>query len=115
MTISLAFLAPTLVQAASKDDCRGASASRVSAMLLPSGTANMRRLAYRLDPGRCTRAGARNGFAEPRDRALKIAAIAPPGNAETAVPRLNRGKARKSGPFRQRPGPAGLEPATKRL
>ena len=41
-----------------------------------------------LIPGVAAQAGARNGFAEPRDRAPKIAAIAPPGNAETARPRL---------------------------
>ena len=60
-----------------------------------------------LIPGVATQAGARNGFAEPRDRVAKIAVIAPPGSAETARPRLNRGKARKSGPIRQTPGNVG--------
>ena len=67
------------------------------------------------------------GLEKPRDRALKIAAIAPPGNAETARPSFDPRKSpRKSGPFRQRPGNVGsygsawwarqdFEPATKRL
>jgi site-specific DNA recombinase len=42
MTILLAFLAPRLVQAALEGRLPGASASLVSAMLLPSGPANMR-------------------------------------------------------------------------
>ena len=52
MTISLAFLAPSWCRRPSKDDCPGVLASLVCAMLLSSGAANMRCLAYRFDSRR---------------------------------------------------------------
>ena len=76
-------LAPKLV----RGDCLAASASRVCAMLLPSGRANTRCSVCRCDPGRCsfiTQAGARNGFAEPRDRGPKSGLSRPQPAAETA-------------------------------
>ena len=59
MTISLAFLAPKLVQAAVEGDCLAGSASRVCAMLLPSGRANTRCSVCRIDPGGLHNSGRR--------------------------------------------------------
>ena len=56
-------------------------------MLRPSGRANTRCSVCGSDPGRCsfiTQAGARNGFAEPRDRAPNSGLSRPQPAAETA-------------------------------
>jgi hypothetical protein len=68
-------------------DCLAASALPACAMLLPSGRANTRCSVCGSDPGRCsfiTQAGARNGFAEPRDRAPNSGLSRPQPAAETA-------------------------------
>src|SRR2546423_11001259 len=55
-------------------------------MLLLSGRANMQCSVCRCDPGGCpliTQAGARNGFAEPRDRGPKSGLSRPQSAAET--------------------------------
>ena len=64
----------------------------------------MRCLAYPFDLGRCNEAGARNGFAEPRDRAPKIAAIATPRSAETARPSFEPRKSRQIGAYSSETG-----------
>src|SRR5260370_37618876 len=56
-------------------------------MLRPSGRANTRCSVCGSDPGRCsfiTQAGARNGIAEPRDRAPNSGLSRPQPAAETA-------------------------------
>ena len=71
-------------------------------MLRPSGAANMRCSAYRLDPGRCSSGlrqervwrAQRPGAENRRYRDLRA-------RQRPHAPRLNRGKARKSGPIRQ--------------
>jgi site-specific DNA recombinase len=70
MTISLAFLAPNLVQAAVEGQCRGGLASCVCAMLLRNGPASMRCSACRSDPGRAgrTRTSSQTVMSEPKIR-----------------------------------------------
>ena len=57
-----------------------------------------------LIPGVATQAGARNGFAEPRDRAPKIAAIATSGSAETARPSFEPRKSPQIGAYSSETG-----------
>src|SRR5262249_658103 len=105
MTISLAFLAPNLVQAAVQ--CRGGLASRVCAMLRQSGRASMRCSGCRVDRGRfhsSTWTGAGNGFAEPRDSKPKSTLSRPQRAAEIACPVSEPAKMPQLRAFRQRPG-----------
>ena len=105
MTISLAFLAPRLVQAAVEGRLpRGIGVARLRdapaewdrqyAMLRLIG----------LIPGVATQAGARNGFAEPGDRAPKIAAIATPRSTETARPSFEPRKSPQIGAYSSETG-----------
>src|SRR2546428_7299595 len=71
----------------SRGDCLAGSASRVCAMLRPGGRANTRCSVCGSDPARCsfiTQAGARNGFADPRDREPNSGVSRPQPTAETA-------------------------------
>ena len=100
MTISLAFLAPRLVQAAVEGrrapGHRRRSSPRCSCRVGPSICDAW---PIRLISGAATEAGARNGFAEPRDRAPKIAAIATPRSAETARPSFEPRKSPQIGAY----------------
>jgi hypothetical protein len=92
MTISLAFLAPKLGPLPSKDDCLAASASLVSAMLLPSGLANTRCSVCRIDLWRsfmCNPGRRQDSVCRAERLEAKSTLSRPLSAAETARPHLN--------------------------
>ena len=87
MTISLAFLAPTLVQAAVEGRLpRGIGVTRLRDAPAEWGRQYAIAWLIGLIPGVATQAGARNGFAEPRDQAPKIAANRNPAEQRDRTP-----------------------------